>query len=267
MGTLTRTLDSILEKIYGNHSPSLVPGGVTGDIWPMPANLQAPPIQPTDYFLHYFQSQGYGPTKNECVTTSVVMSMNMIADRLASREGNSIQFVSDLRLEDYARELDAGGISAWKYRFGTRSPLPGMMTPWQAINAFRDQAGRLKEKYGVSYSVEIQSGRTTLDLVQNLKARRITLIHGAWPISLGGPENAQLALVGGMPHTMLLVGFRADHDLWLLLNPAAPWLTERPATLPATLYQMTTQQLTTFWGRKFLFYPPRFSMTTITPDS
>jgi hypothetical protein len=266
MTSLVATLDSTLEKIYGYHGPYDLPKQAAGAIWPLPAALLAGYTPPDEYFLHYFQSQGYGPTNNECVTTSVVMSMNMIEDRIAAGGKGPIHFIADLHLEDYVRTLDQRGISGWKYRFSTNSPLPGMMTPAGAINALNDHAAELKAKYGKSYAVQLEPGRGVDDLIGNLQACRIILIHGAWPISLSGPSNAQLALVGGMPHTMLLVGYDAGSDQWLLLNPAEPWLTQRPPMPPGRFYQMTTQKLLEFWGRKFLFYPPRFSITTIAPD-
>jgi hypothetical protein len=267
MASLLTALDSALDKFYGYRGPCDPPKRANGEIWPVPANLLTGSLQPSEYFLHYFQSQGYGPTPNECVTTSVVMGMNMLEDRIASGGVGPIRYVSDLRLEEYVRTLDGHGFSGWKYRFSTKSPLPGMMTPWQGILALKDHAAQLKAKYGKSYTIQLDPGRSVDDLIQNLQRYRIILLHGAWPISLTGPANIQLAFIGGMPHTMLLVGYDASRDQWSMLNPADPWLTQRPPVPPGQLYQMTTQKLMQFWGRKFLFYPPRFSITTITPEA
>jgi hypothetical protein len=264
---VTTTTDATLERIYGYHGPYPLPNGVAGRIWAAPANIPAGPTQPAKYFLHYFQSQGLGPTTNECVTTSTVMSMNLAADRIASGRAKSLLYSSDLHLEDYIHELDARGFSGWKYRYATKSPLPGMMTPWQAVRALRDHAAGLKAKYSRGYAAQLSPGRTVDDLAKNLQAGRFMLIHGAWPIHLTDPKNAKLALLGGMPHTMILVGYEAAGDQWLLLNPAEPWQTARTAKPPKDLYKMTTQALMGFWGRRFVFYPPRFSITTIVPDS
>jgi hypothetical protein len=75
--------------------------------------------------------------------------------------------------------------------------------------------------------------------------------------------NPLLAWLGGMPHTMVLVGYDAGQDVWMILNPADPWLTDRGTPALVALFRLTTQQLMDFWGRQFLFYPPRFAITTL----
>jgi len=266
MPSLTENLDSRLERIFGYHGPYARPHAIQGRIWAAPPNIPAGPTQPPKYFLHYFQSQGLGPTSNECVTTAAVMSMNIAADRIASAAGRSIKFLSDIRLEDYTRDLDSRGLFGLKYRYPTQSILPGMMTPWQAIRALKDHAAGLKTQYSRGYSVQLSPGRTVDDLAQALQERRIILIHGAWPIKLTATANRQLALAGGMPHTMLVVGYDGTGDQWMLLNPAEPWQTQRTSKPPSKLFTMNTQELMDFWGRRFVFYPPRFSITTITPE-
>ena len=58
----------------------------------------------------------------------------------------------------------------------------------------------------------------------------------------------------------------AADSFWNILNPAEPWLKERTSEPAGRLFRMTTDQLVDFWGRKFLFYPPRFSITTLTME-
>jgi len=259
-------LDTALGRLYDYHNPVRKPAAVNGRIWATPTNLPSESPEPWAYFLHYFQTQGLGPTRNECMTTSAVMSMNIMEDRIASTYPEPIRYISNLMLEDYIRELDARGILGWNYRFSTGSPLPGMMTPWQAVIALRRHAAKLKVEYGKSYKVQLKSSRTLDDLVKDLTDGKIILIHGAWRIKLTDPNNSHLAFMGGMPHTMVLVGYDAADDEWIFLNPAEPWITNRKSHIASALYQMKTEKLITdFWGRKFLFYPPRFSITVLTP--
>jgi hypothetical protein len=238
------------------------------DAWGAPPALLESMNSKADYFLHYFQSQGLGPTSNECVTTSAVMAMNMMEDRIACDPNEAaFHFQANLMIEDFIRDLDSQGISAWKYRFSTRSMLPGMMPPSGARRALRAHAAKLKQKYGRSYSVKTHSYLTANDLIEALEQQEIILLHGAWQKKLSDPKDRQLALMGGMPHTMLLVGYEPGQDAWSLLNPAEPWLTSRMTEFHPHLFRMNTPQLIDFWGRKFLFYPPRFSITTLTEES
>lgn len=260
-------LNGALSRLYDYHGPISKLEGVNGQVRATPSNLPEETPEPHEYFLHYFQSQGLGPTRNECVTTSVVMAMNIMEDRIASAYPEPIRYIANLWLEDYIRELDARGFFGWKYRFSTNSPLPGMMTPWQALIALRNHAAELKAKYGNSYKVKLKHGCTLSDLVQNMAEGKIILLHGAWHIKLTDPKYRHLAFLGGMPHTMLLVGYDATENEWMFLNPAVPWITDRNAQVASALYRMKTEKLVAdFWGRKFLFYPTRFSITVLVQD-
>lgn len=265
-------LDAFLDRIYRNHRDENPPKNVDGQVWGIPPinqlNLRDTPSGEA-YFLHYFQSQGYGPTTNECVTTCALMSMNILKDWAALQKGHLSE--PDRNIEEYIHELDSLGFRGWRYRFSTKSPLPGMMTPWQAGIALKDFAYHLKEKYGKSYKVKLSAHHKLLDLIERLRDGNIILIHGAWQMTLDQnnkklARNPLLALLGGMPHTMLLVGYDADAMQWLLLNPADPWPADKHRPVKAKIYRMDTQQLMDFWGRKFLFYPPRFSFITISLD-
>lgn len=265
--SVNTAINRALSGLYDYQGPIPRLEGVNGHIWAAPSNLPEESREPREYFLHYFQSQGLGPTRNECVTTSAVMAMNIMEDRIASTIAGPVRYVSNLMLEDYIRELDARGFFGWKYRFSTKSPLPGMMSPWQAVIALGNHAAKLKEKYGKSYQVQLKPGCTLDDLIKHLTAGKIMLTHGAWHIKLTDPINRHLAFMGGMPHTMLLVGYDAAEAEWIFLNPAEPWITDRKSHMASALYHMKTEKLITdFWGRMFLFYPPRFSITVITPD-
>ena len=146
-----------------------------------------------------------------------------------------------------------------------------MMTPWQAIFALKDFAKNLAEKYGKSYKVKLSARHTLAELIELFREGNIILIHGAWQMTLDRNNkergyNPLLALLGGMPHTMLLIGYDGDTSQWLLLNPADPWLSDTHAPGKPKLFRMNTKQLMDFWGRKFLFYPPRFAITRIALD-
>ncbi len=79
----TQRLDSFLDSLYRNRLPSDPPKSIDGQVWGMPVTTVRFPwesdssaentLHKSSYFLHYFQSQGYGPTTNECVTTSASM--------------------------------------------------------------------------------------------------------------------------------------------------------------------------------------------------
>lgn len=255
---LKARLDVLFGQLYDYHGSTEKPETGIEKIWAARPNLPAESSDPQKYFLHYFQSQLKGPTTNECVTTSAVMGMNIMEDMAASK-GQAIQFISNLRLEEYTSDLDSRGIKGWLYRFSTTSPLPGMMTPWQAVLALRHHARKLSAKYGRSFKLRLKPWCTVDDLVENLKQGKVMLIHGAWQIKLAtAQKDRHLPFLGGMPHTMLLVGYDPGTDSWLILDPA------RNA---ASIHSMTTNKLIEdFWGRQFLFYPPRFSVTVISPD-
>jgi hypothetical protein len=275
-----RWLDAFLNGLYRNRRDADPPKEIVGRVWGIPSIAQPFPWEPDSpigniqhgeaYFLHYFQSQGYGPTTNECVTTSTLMSMNMLKDLAALRYDRPIE--PDRNISEYTRDLDALGIRGWKYRFSTKSPFPGMMTPWQAIFALKNFAASLEEKYGKSYKVKLSAHHKLPDLTERLREGNIILIHGAWQMTLD-PNNKKigynplLAVLGGMPHTMVLIGYDGDTSQWLLLNPADPWPDDKHKPVTPKISRMSTQQLMDFWGRKFLFYPPRFALTKITLDA
>ena len=275
--SLAQKLNSILEKIYTYQGTPTRPNFSSGTIWAMPeiaikvpwaTNMPEGALKPGEqYFLHYYQNQGYGPTLNECVTTSAITIMNILKDWVAIRQGQSIE--ADKLLPDYTKKLDERGIWGWRYRFSTNSWLPGMMTPWQAIIALKDHATHLKEVYGKSYKIKLSVEHTVDDLIQLMREGKIMLLHGAWQKVLTNlpDKDRYLAYLGGTPHTMVLIGYEGEDDRWILLNPAHPWPVDKtkPPVKPV-LYHMTTKGLLEFWGRQFLFYPTRFAITIITPE-
>ena len=268
---LIQWLDTFLDKLYRNRREEDPPHEIAGQVWGMPSNSLSLPwaADAQTYFLHYFQSQGYGPTTNECVTTSALMAMNMLKDWAALYEGHL--FEADRTIAAYTSELDSHGLKSWKYRFPTKSPLPGMMTPWQAILALKDFAKDLRKKYKRAFKVKLSAHHSLHDLVERLRQGNIILIHGAWQMTLDKSNkkagyNPLLTWLGGMPHTMVLIGYDGDSAQWLLLNPADPLPSEKHLPINPKISRMTSKELMDFWGRKFLFYPPRFAFTTITME-
>ncbi len=254
-------LDVLFGQLYDYHGAIEKPEVGSDEVWAAPPNLPKEVATPREYFKHYFQSQYQVQTKNECVTSAAVMGMNIMKDRAASDNLESVQFISNLSLEKYTSDLDSLRILGWKYRIQTGVPIfEGMMTPWQAVLALRNHAKELKEKYQRSFKLRLKPWCTVEDLIENLRQGKVMLIHGAWQIKLttAKKEFRHLPFLGGMPHTMLLVGYIPKTDEWQILDPAknAP-----------SISSMTTKNLIeNFWGRQFLFYPPRFSVLVISPD-
>ncbi len=273
---LVQKIDDFLDWLYRYRGSCEALTTTDNLVWAIPPSPKSFPwdstphagqLRPEIYFEHYFQSQGCGPTKNECVTTAVVMSMNMIKDRIAARWGFSAGMIPDQTVEKYTCELDHAGIRGWRYRFPTGSLLSGMMTPWQAVWALKDFSETVKTKYGRTCTVQLSSGHTLQDLVQSLRCGKIVLVHGARRMTLSCQrENHSpwLPWMGGRPHTMILVGYDGPSDQWIFLNPAKPWLTDGNHPECIKLHRMSTVELMDFWGRQFLFYPPRFSITVIS---
>jgi hypothetical protein len=270
-------MDKFLDRIYGYRGAGENPKEVNGQIWAMPKMELPLPwvckdpsspgecIQPGEpYFLHYYQSQWDGPTLNECVTTAVLMCKNILTEWIAGRTNKPVE--SNQRIEEYARELDKLRIRGWLYRFPTKSILPGMMHPRQGVKVLRDLSIELGIRFRNTFSVKLISGHTVEDLAQLLEDGKLLILHGAWHQKFWS-KNFHLALMGGMPHTMVLVGYDALTDKWVLLNPAHPMQRDRREPIKPTLYKMTTEKLMEFWGRRFLLYPPRFSITIISIDT
>ena len=231
-------------------------------------NLPYPP-------LHYYQNQGMVPGTGpvECVTTSVVMVMNMLKDRLAHDLNRPA--MPDISVRQYAARLDGLPLGGLGYRVPSNfflAALRGWMHPvWQAPRALRQFAGELKKEYGLSFQVCQTSGNTLDDIHQALQAGNFVIVHGLWQVT--DRKEVQYDFGGG-PHSMLPVEIDTPADRVLLLNPADPDPglidPDNPATYPApALYAMPTADFLAFWGRKsFLnLYTRPFTITVVIPDT
>jgi hypothetical protein len=222
--------------------------------------------------LHYYQNQGMVPETGpvECVTTSVVIVMNMIKDRLA-RDFNQ-QPIPDVKVEVYAASLDKMGVAGLAYRISSDffvARARGWMHPVvHAPVALRQFAQILKQQYGYTFAVHQTSGNTLDSIRQNLQAGNYVLIHGLW--ALWGP-NDPLYRFGGHPHTMLPVEVDESTGKVVLLNPAKPDPGKVKAGNPPVpvLDQMPIQEFLEFWGRKSLMnlYTRPFTMTVVIPEA
>lgn len=272
---LTKTikwLDGVFDRLYRSKATISPMTNVHAMVW-----AALPQLQEIDqdnraieeFFLGYFQSQGYGPTRNECVTTCVLMSMNILTDLAAIRKGHTPP--PQRKLRDYTAELDRRSWRGWIYRFSSSSLLPGMMTPWQGLITLKEFARQIKKRYSSSLIIKLSKGHTPHDLISMLKEGRLILLHGAWKVTLDEQEKRHpyhplQAILGGMPHTMLLAGYDAVNDEWLFMNPASPWPANVNMDVNPSFFRMRTSGLLEFWGRRFIFYPPRFSATTLTME-
>jgi hypothetical protein len=223
---------------------------------------------------HYYQNQGMVPRTGpvECVTTSVVMLMNMMKDRLAQERKESAR--PDIFVKEYAARLDGMGWRALPYRIPSDFFLKaarGWMHPlWQAPNALKQFARELKKEYGTSFEVKRTSGNSLEDIGRALRAGNFVLVHGLWNVT--EPRDVH-HLFGGIPHTMLPVKIDRQSNKVLFLNPGAPGSRTIQLDQPVTfqtpaLYDMPTAEFLAFWGRKsFLnLYTRPFTMTMVIPQ-
>ena len=107
-----------------------------------------------------------------------------------------------------------------------------------------------------SYRVELTSGHAPETLIGNLQKGYPTSVHISQEVSARGPDWLA-ASIGGLPHTVTLAGCDPAADTWKMLDPGRD----------SGFTTWNTGQLMELWGRRFLGYPPRFSMTTLIPDA
>ncbi len=246
--------DKKLDQIYDYQGPVNPPTGITGQLW-----SALPGVLPGNYILNNYQVSQFPPkwpSLNECVTAATIQDMNMMQDILASKFG--IPSIPHSDLASFTTMFDSLGPRNWVARAPANIPvIGGMLLPQQAERVLNAHGDLLRENYGCGYSAQLTSGNTVDNLIANLQNGYPTSIHVAGPVSLFDPIGNHLALVGGYPHTVTLVGYDATTDTWKILDPMKN----------TTYTEWDTDQLMDNWGRQFLFYPPRFAMTTLIPDT
>jgi hypothetical protein len=224
---------------------------------------------------HYYQNQGMVPKTGpvECVTTSVVIVMNMVKDRLADDLKEAT--IPDIPVREYTAKLDGMGLSGWLYRFPSNFPLAmarGWMHPvLQAPRALNRFARELKKGYGGSFTVKRTSGNTLDDIAQALQEGKFVIVHGLWEETNRKEVHYTF---GGWPHSMVAVGIDNQAGNVLLLNPADPdpgsINPDDPSTYPtAGLSAMPIPEFLAFWGRKSILnlYTRPFTMTVVVPEA
>jgi hypothetical protein len=224
---------------------------------------------------HYYQNQGMVQRTGavECVTTAVVMVMNMMKDRVAHEFKESAW--PDIAVKEYAARLDRMGWRGLRFRIPSDFILKaarGWMHPvWQAPVVLKQWAQELKKGYGISYEVKQTWGNSLENIGRALRAGSFVLVHGLWQVT----DTRDIHyLFGGLPHTMLPVKIDRQANKVLFLNPAGPGprtiQMDKPVTFPApALYDMPTGEFLAFWGRKSLLnlYTRPFTMTVVIPDT
>lgn len=260
MGTSTPTTAPSLTS-----TPNVMPlptSEIVSLSWP--SSLRSP--------AQYHQWQGNVPNTGhvECVTTSVVMAMNMMKDLLAEKFGRTP--LPDILVQNYVAQLDSQGLGGLQYRFPTNSPRivvkltriqplfdftpAGWMHPvWQAPNALNAFSEQLKQEYGCGFTVRQTSGNTLKDIDKNLQEGNLILVHGLW-----SPSDNNQTFLGGLPHTM---GPVIAHDTTVgkitLLDPGTQ----------DALHEMSISEFTDFWSKpsKANLYTQPNTMTVLIPDT
>jgi hypothetical protein len=258
-----QAVEDSLDRTYGYHGPVNLPTGVTGQLWmPAPSWFTGPP---EDYMLkrdHVDQFPTVGkasipwPSRNECVTAAMLQALNMIQDQMAERVG--IAPGPPMDLHGFAFEWDAHPRN-WLWRLPANVPLGGgMLSPHNAALVLNTYADQMRTNWGCSFRVELTSGNAVDALIENLQNGYPTMLHFSQDIDFFGNKGLQLpALLGGLPHTVTLAGYDANTDIWMILDPG----------IETGYTRLHTDELMAQWGRQFLFYPPRFAMTTLIPDA
>ncbi|MBL8079544.1 MAG: C39 family peptidase, partial [Anaerolineales bacterium] len=231
------------------HPPTVTPASQL--LMPLPG---ISPTSPKDYILKNYQITQYPPqwpSRNECVTTATIQDMNMMQDILSSKFG--VPQLHHMDLPTFTNALD--GQPLWALRPPANVPIIGGMLPPQSATAVLEGHSMwLRETYGYGYTVKLTSYNTVDDLIENLQNGYPTSLHISQSVDL---HTDWRAIIGGAPHTVTLAGYDSNTDHWLILDPANS----------SSYTEWSTPELMDKWGRQFLFYPPRFAMTTLIPDS
>jgi len=122
----------------------------------------------------------------------------------------------------------AGAIVIWPQPLWLLRPpadtpvVGGMLHPYAAVAVMQGHADWLRANFGCGYHVELTSGNSVDNLIENLKNGYPTSIHISQEVPLfkDGKFHDYRALLGGVPHTVTLAGYDVSTDVWKILDPA-----------------------------------------------
>jgi len=258
-----KALDRFMDSRCAYHGPPIpAPQGLSETLW-LDRPGRGTPQEDEAYHLSKWQNQFYGMTDNECVTTSTLIAMNMMDDYACAASGAGAD-LPDRDIETFTRALDEGGVLAW-LRYRLPSPLGFMLPKQHAPQMLKDYAATLLARYGLAFEVEFSSGNTVQDLLDALQGGTITLLHGMTDQDVlrlvdGRPALNPPGFIGGMPHTVVLVGYDPGAQAWLLNDPGHPYRNPPVAGEIPAIRRRPHPEFIAWWGRGGLAHAG-FSMT------
>ncbi len=142
----------------------------------------------------------------ECVTSTVVVTRNMMNEYAAHLSGKTQQ--PDWTLQGYITRLDGMGGQSLQYRVPSYVPITGgwMHPRLQMKNALEEIQAELKTDYNCSFTYKQTKWNFYNDIATEVSQGHLVLVHGAWNVdpklsaweTLTNPH----AWIGGTPHTM-----------------------------------------------------------------
>jgi uncharacterized protein YukE len=208
------------------------PGNVTGQAWVN--GLTEDQLLSLDQW----QNDGTQTTPNDCSVTAMAIVANMALQLEGYTTGAPVQH------GELARLLDQAPSQIFRFY---RVPTVGAMPPGRTAAALNRLAEEMHRwGYERAWTAEVSGHNTVDDLIRNLQEGNPTIIFGVWP--------------NGTPHAMVVAGYDAGNDRWMILNPA-----QNPATAPTPFYEMSTSELEEWWGRRTPWYQ-RYTAVVLTPE-
>ncbi|MBL7162250.1 MAG: C39 family peptidase [Anaerolineales bacterium] len=239
-----KVVEPVVDVWYGSRTSMSPPKNLSGQLW-LDGITKAQLLSP-----HQHQLDGTESTPNDCNTTSMAMVVNQVLNILGY-SGNPAQHGELAILLDshpFRFRIPAGFTDA-----------EGVMPPGGVVHALNIFALEL-QRYGYpkTWTAESTGRNTVNDLISNLQNGYPTIIFGVW-------ENKPIYPLaeGDPPHAMVVAGYDASKDKWMILDPGHP-LPFNPSN-PPEFRKMTTTELEEWWGRRFPLWQ-RYTMVTVKVD-